>query len=507
MAQWPTSYPEHRIDMSTTRFLQIDRNRSQPIYQQIAEQIRVQIGEGRLPAGTQLPTVRQLAEQLDVTRVTIQNAYGELQADGWIESTVGRGTFVTASASNMDLLNAVTRSVTADSVMGNIHALSKIAGMRSFAYAKPDPAFFPKEDFWASLNSYANVLTDLMEYGPAQGDEALRIEIAAMLNDQQIAVLPDDIVVTNGVTQGLALATHSLAPAGSTVAVEQPVYLGMLHVVSAYQVQPVGVPLDAEGVRLDALEQVVREHQPRFLYTVTNFQNPTGRSYSAERRQALLTFAEQYKLPIVEDDTYGLLAYDGEPPLSLKAQDRHDWVIYLNGFSKVLMPGLRIGFMAAPPRFRDRIVSLRQAMDLSSSPMLQRVLAHFLHRGRLKVHLRRVLPHYKERRDAAIRALAAAMPEDATWTLPEGGFCCWVTLPRRARYENIYQDALEHGVAVTPGDVFLTEPDDAIHFRLCFSSLTTESIREGIAILGQLLHERRSIPTPPRPILNGLPLV
>jgi DNA-binding transcriptional MocR family regulator len=473
--------------MPFAQSLHIDRNRSQPLYRQIAEQIRVQIGEGQLPPGTQLPTVRQLAEMLGITRVTAQNAYGELQSSGWIESTVGRGTFVTASAQNDDLLAALGRRITPDSVMSQMQSITKIAGLRSFAYAEPDPRLFPVEDFWNSVNNQADVFVELMGYGSSQGDDLLRVELGAMLTEQGIYATPNDVMVTSGVSQGISLAIQCLAAAGSYVIVEQPVYLGMLHVLTTSGVQPIGVPLDSGGLRLDILEQMIKKYQPRFLYTVLSFQNPTGICVSTKRREELLALAARYNLPIIEDDVYGQLAFTEEHPVPLKALDKHGLVFYVSGFSKMLMPGLRMGYIVPPPHYLERLVSLRQALDLSQGLFEQRALANFLHRGRLKIHLRRVLPHYRERRDEMMRALRQIMPGDVHWTHPEGGFCTWVTLPHRHRNSDLYHSALEHGVAFTPGEVFLIEPDDALHLRLCFGRQTPEVIRDGIEILGRLL--------------------
>lgn len=474
--------------MAVSPFVHLDRAKHEPLYRQIAEQIKQQIGEGQLPYGTRLPTVRELARMLSVTKITVQNAYGELQAGGWIESTVGRGTYVTGAARNHDLIREVGRGVTADAVMINMPRMAQIAGMVSLAYAEPDPTYFPAEDFWRSLDAQAAHAASLFQYGAAQGDEALRIELAILLEERGIYASPADIIVTTGVSQGLSLVAHCLAGPGTAVAVEQPAYLGILHILSAVGAQCVGIPLDDEGLRLDVLEAAIAQHHPRFLYTMTNFQNPTGLCTSAERRRALLEMARRHGLLIVEDDTYSQLGYDVEVPTSLKAADTDGLVIYLSGFSKILMPGLRIGFMVAPSGMNDRLLSVRQAFDLCGPGVLQRALAHFLHRGKLKSHLRRVIPHYRERRDELMRALQSHMPADVTWTRPAGGFCCWLTMPDQPG--DLYQAALNRGVAFTPGETFLIAPSPQKHIRLCYGGQPPERIHEGVARLGELLRER-----------------
>ena len=500
--------------MSFAHLLQLNRQRSQPLYRQIAEQIRVQIGEGRLPAGTRLPTVRQLAEALGVTRVTAQNAYSELQANGLVESTVGRGTFVVGSPQTDELITAIVKEDTPDRAMNTMQLLDQIAGLRSFAYAEPDPGLFPLDDFRLAFNSMSETLQDLMLYGSPQGDPALRVEIATMLGEQGIACVPDDIIVTAGVSQGLALVTlaclddsnpHKITD-GSKIAVDQPVYLGLMRLLTTTQVQPVGVPWDSDGPRLDILEQAIVLDGIKFFYTSANFQNPTGYCMSESRRTALLAMADRYQLYIVEDDSYGQLDYGDTHLKSLKAVDKHERVIYLNGFSKIVMPGLRLGYVLAPPQLRERLSYMRRTLDLSGALYLQRAMAHFLHRGRLKVHLRRVLPRMRERRDALLQALQSTMPPGVQWTRPDGGFCCWLTLPP-GQYDDLYHLALRHGVAFTPGNAFLVESDGAVHMRLCFGRQSPENIAEGIAILAQLIRGNNPNATRLRSMQHDWPLV
>jgi DNA-binding transcriptional MocR family regulator len=477
----------------------VERQSKSPIYRQIAEQIRLQISDGRMPPGTQLPTVRELALLLSVTRLTVQNAYRDLQADGWVESTVGRGTFVTASADTQAILARVGRQKTPEHVMSDMNLLTRLAGVRSMAYAEPDQALYPMTDFMRFFDHPSSREVDLMQYGPPQGDEMLRVELVRLLAERGIAATPDDLLITGGVTQGLSLLTGSLTRPGDVVAVEQPVYLGMLHMLNVCGVIPACVPIDNEGICLDALDQVIQTQHPRFLYTIPSFQNPTGACMSSQRRRDLLEMARHYDLLVVEDDIYGLLAYDGAPPTPIKAFDTDDRVIYMSSMSKMLMPGLRIGYMVVPEKLRERLVLYRQAQDLSSPPMLQRALASFLHRGRFKAHLERVLPHYRARRDETLRTLAQKLPSSVIWSHPSGGFCCWVTLPRLPA--DFHQVALQHGVAFTPGEVFLVEPAQHSHLRVCFGGLGPELIREAITILGMLLDQSY---VPPAQRIRGL---
>lgn len=470
--------------------LELDRESSSPLYQQIVEQVKTQISDGRLPTGSRLPTVRQLAERLGVTRLTVHSAYSELQADGWVEATVGRGTFVKESAQTRHMLATVGRQITPDGVMEDMPRITQMPSLRSLAYADPDPALTHAEEFWASLIGLAGDKSALFQYNSSQGDAALRVEVAELLRERHLECVPEQIIITSGVSQGLALLTQALAQPGDAVAVEAPTYLGLLHILKSQGLRPIPIPLDEEGPRLDVLECVAVQERPRFFYTIPTFQNPTGICMSPRRRQEVVTLAERFGLMVVEDDLYARLAYDQPAPPPLKSLDRQGRVIYLDSLSKVLLPGLRIGFVVAPSPLHERLLSLRRAADLCGSPFVQRATADFLRTGKLRNHLRRVVPIYRERRDTLLRGMKRWMPEGVRWTRPEGGYCCWVTLPATPALNDLYHAALERGVAFTPGQVFLSEATPEHHMRLCFGSQPPEVIHESLSVLGNLIRER-----------------
>jgi DNA-binding transcriptional MocR family regulator len=479
--------------------LQLKRESNLALYQQIAEQIKDQIGDQRLPVGARLPTIRQLAQELGVTRVTVQNAYDELQSNGWIEATIGRGTYVSAKVQPQLALHAFTQQLTPDALISDILQINEVVGVRSMASASPDPQLFPLEEFWQAFDGLRSNAVAFSAYTSSQGVPELRIEIARLLAEQQIALTPDQILITSGVTQSLALVTQALCRSGDVILVEQPTYLGFLHTLKAQGVQPIGVPLDEEGPQLDVLERLVIQQRPRFFYTIPSFQNPTGVNMSLARRQALLALAERHGLLLVEDDIYARLSYEEPPLTSLKALDQAGLVVYVNSFSKTLMPGLRLGFVVAPSALQSRLLSLRRAMDLCSPPLLQFALARFLASGGYKRHLRRVLPIYGERRHALLAALRHQMPPSVTWSKPAGGYCCWLTLPHRHSMANLCQAALRQGWVFTPGDVFLTEASLHHHMRICFGQQSPTVIRHGIEMLSQLIRTQLAQEEHPSP--------
>jgi len=476
--------------------LQIDRGSKTALYQQIAEQIKDRIAGGGLPATTRLPPVRRLATEIGVTRLTVQNAYAELQSGGWVEATVGRGTFVSPQMRTA-LPGDGLGNPSPESVIRNIIHLEGVTGVRSLASASPDPRLFPADEFWAALSGQRDDLLRMTTYSPSQGDPTLRVALCEHLREQGIHASPDELLVTNGVSHGLALIARALTRPGDVALVEEPTYVGFLHSLKAHGLTPISVPMDEEGPDLTVLERLVVQQRPRFFYTVPTFQNPTGHCMSLGRRKELLALAKRHGLMLVEDDIYAQLAYDEPPPPSLKALDDEGLVVYASSFSKTFMPGLRLGYVMAQSPLAERLLSLRRADDLCGVALLQRALAHFLQDDGMKRHLRRVLPVYRQRRDAALNALQGAMPPGVVWTRPSGGFCTWLTLPEPYGFDGLQQAALEQGYAFAPGASFLAEPTARRHLRICFGNQPPETIQSGIELLARLIREQMErLPTP-----------
>ncbi|GAB4444381.1 MAG: PLP-dependent aminotransferase family protein [Chloroflexi bacterium OHK40] len=481
---------------------ELDRGSREPLYRQLATSVQQRIRSGALPPRTRLPTVRQLAQQLGVTRLTVHSAYAELQAGGWIEATVGRGTFVAERIEQLVLPPEAQLSgdVTPAGVMADLLRMSQLPGLLTLGRADPAPEHFPLRN-WQRATELALAAGggSLMIYTTAQGDLQLRATLAELVRERGFSAGPDEVMVTAGVTNGMSLAVTLLAPPGSTVLVEQPTYLGMLNILAARGVRVVGLPMDGEGLVIDALEEALRQERVAFLYTIPTFQNPSGVCMSVARRAALLELAERHKLTIVEDDIYGRLAYEGAATPALKADDRSGVVIYLSSFSKSLMPGLRMGYLVAAPALIKQLVPLRQAQDICSPLLTQRALSVFIEQGWLHSHIRRMVPRYRERRDALLRAMERHFPIGVTWTRPRGGFSCWVTLPAGFAETELYVSAISRGVAFAPGQVFSGGAPSGAHMRLCFGAEPPERLSDAIVTLGALLRERgthRDLPTP-----------
>ena len=467
--------------------IKIDRQKSQSLYQQIAEQIKTQISTGRLPAGARLPTVRQLARQLTVSRLTIQDAYGELKGQGWIEATVGRGTFVSSHSVPTMLAPSIGQTLSPVALMHDIMFIKHATGLRSLAVADPDSAFFPLDEFNSAVSQALSVGATLFHYGSTLGDSHLRVALSDWLLTQKIVAMPDTIMITNGAMHAFSLAVRTLAHAGDKVLIERPSFIGFLNVLRAHGIQPISVPLDEHGLSMSELERQIQEHRPRFICTIPNFHNPTGICMAMERRQQLLDLAQRYNTIIIEDDCYTSLAYDHPAPPHLKSLDVDGRVIHVGGFAKNLMPGLRLGYLVAPHDLLPAFMTIRHASDVCGAPLLQRAMAYFLEDGGLTRHLERTLPIYRRRRDATARALAKYIP-DAKWTLPHGGFSFWLLLPQQNDPGQVYRQALQQRLAILPGAAFFDDPQpQQTYFRLCFGNQSEAALEACIAQLGKLI--------------------
>ena len=461
-----------------------------PLYKQIVEQTGAGIRSGQLPPGTRLPTVRHLAKQLSVTQVTVHRAYKTLQGLGLIDATVGRGTFVQAPKPTIDplLLLGLNGEPELGSIIeaGQKHLVDRI----SLAIAEPDPDLYPATEFNRILRSLSRELPSLMGYGAAEGEPSLRFQIASMLEQRGINATPDDVIITSGSTHALALITRTVARPGDCVAVEQPTYFGFLSILRAQGLQPMGVPVGKDGPDLAALERILLRDRPRFFYTMPRHQNPTGYSISPQRRRDLLSLAEKYGLLLVEDDIFHPLTYGDSPCDPLKAADTSEQVAYVDSFSKVLLPGLRIGYMVPPPSLKQQLSRSLQIDTLGSPHLLQRALAEFLRRGLFVEHLKRVIPLYRERRNALLEALEHYMPEGVAWTRPEGGLCCWIELPEKGEFGDLYEACLARGILYTPAEVLMAQPTRRSYLRLTFGTEKPREIRHAVRIIAELIKQR-----------------
>jgi len=470
--------------------ISLDRENTMPLYRQIVAQVIARIEDGSLPVGTLLPPERKLADRLQVNRTTVVTAYRDLVATGMVEARVGRGTWVSDAVMDganppqpfawQTLFSATTERMR-DPVMRDMLAAMHQPGTIAFGTGAPAPELFPVDQFRQAMNEALGLQgTDLFVYGAVQGSLPLREALVAWMARGGIRTTAEQVVVLHGSQQGLDLIARVLLEPGDAVVVESPTYLGALPVFRGAGVRLLPVALDHDGMRMDLLEQILARHRPKFIYTLPTFQNPTGVTMPLARRHALLALAARYGVPIVEDDPYGELAYGDDPPPRLAALDRRGLVIYLSTMSKLFLPGLRLGWLTAPPPVAEAVTLVRQSVDVHPNSAMQHILQTFLARGWLAEHVATLRPAYRERRDAMLAALDRMAPAGMTWSEPAGGYFIWCRLPGGMRARTLAVEATREGVSFVTGESFSPSGGERDAIRLNFTGTSPAEITEGI---------------------------
>lgn len=360
----------------------------------------------------------------------------------------------------------------------------------SFAGGLPAPELFPIEEIGrAAQHVLATEGGRALQYGESEGFRPLREWIAAEMGRRGITAAADEVLVTSGSQQVLDLVGKVFLNPGDVVLTENPTYLAAIQAFQTMEARFVPVPTDAGGLVPDSLPDLIRQHRPKFLYTIPNFQNPTGVTLSAERRQRLARIAADEGLTILEDDPYGQLRYRGADIPPIKHWDTAGRVLYASTFSKTIAPGLRTGWVVAPPEVFSQLLILKQASDLHTSSLDQRIAHLFLTQSDPVAHIACIREVYGERFGIMDAALRAEMPDGFTWTQPEGGMFLWITGPAELDGLALLQRAIARQVAFVPGRDFFPGDGGRNHLRLNFSNATPERIREGVRRLAALCRE------------------
>ncbi len=332
-----------------------------------------------------------------------------------------------------------------------------------------------------------------LQYCIGQGLPALRTRLAALMAEEGVDADPEDVVITNGAQQALDLVAKVLIDPGDEIVIEAPAYVGALSAFSAYEPRYVQIPLDDEGMIVEELEDaLVKGARPKFVYTVPNFANPAGVTMSRPRRERLVALCREAGVPIVEDNPYGMLRFEGEPEPCLRTLDPHN-VIYLGTVSKVFSPGVRVGWSLAATGVTQRLILAKEAADLCSSSLSQLVTERYLAGDRWRENLTALVDIYRARRDAMLAALDDHFPADATWTHPHGGFYVWVTLPDYFDTQAMLAAAVDRRVAYVPGTAFYPDGRGKDRLRLAFCYPPEADVVEGVRRLGALLADEEEL--------------
>ncbi len=471
----------------------LDRDSIVPLYRQIYEHLREAILAGTLPESTRLPPERTMADRLEVNRSTVVHAYRELVNDGLIEQRVGSGSRVVPQlrGGQPERAAGVPWWITLPpwrvgefpNILGELAAKQE-AGRISFVQGVAPDEPSPLGELAKSFERVARDPRFVLSYGDSEGYEPLREAIAARLSARGAgAITARNVIVLTGSTQGIMVVAQSLAEPGDEIIVESPSYPGALQIFQINGLRAIGVPVDEDGMRVDHVEAILRTRRPRFIYTMPALHNPTNATMNADRRERLATIARRAGVPIVEDDPYGPLAAEPQPPLVSLAPDH---VVYLSTFSKTIAPSLRVGWLAAPRMILERLLLRKQAYDMATSLYVQAAIVDYLERG-YDAHVTQLREELLLRRKLADEAIAQYWPHAVRATGPPGGFYVWTTTPRDMRARALLDVAERLGASFLFGEAFFADSGGDHHFRLALTAVARSEIGEGIRRIGQAM--------------------
>lgn len=367
--------------------------------------------------------------------------------------------------------------------------LTELPEIISFAGGLPAPELFPIEE----MKKVCTKVLDsdgkaALQYSPTEGYPPLRKVISERMKYSGVEIEPENILITSGSQQGLEFSGKIFLNEGDTVICESPSYLGAINAFKAYLPRFAEVEMDENGMKMDELEKALKDNpNAKFIYTIPDFQNPSGITMSLERRKKIVELATQYNVPIVEDNPYGELRFEGERLPAIKHFDTTGMVVYLGTFSKTFAPGLRVGWVAASPEVVKKYILVKQGADLQSNSMTQREIVTFMEMYDLDEHIKKIIAVYSKRRDLMVKTMEKEFPKNVKFTYPNGGLFTWVELPEGVDAAVVMEKALKEKVAFVPGGSFYPNGGNENHFRLNYSNMPEDKIVEGITRLGKVL--------------------
>lgn len=498
----------------------IDKSASTAIYVQLRDVITCRIRSGVLPGGTRLPTVRALSKLLDVNNMTVARAFKELGKLGLIQGRGPRGTFICSnqpaalpeidtatSTEKRDLPRDLSELYDAqrDDTFARMLRASSRPGVVALTQAYPDVGAFDAAGYESAVKSVLSERPDhLYAYVPPDGLPSLRAALLRHVCGPRglSALEADEIVVTSGGQQSLALAAMTLLQPGDTVVVEQPTYFGALDLFRALNVRVVSVPMEADGPDMAVMERVVREAEPRLIFVIPTFHNPTGITTSLDKRKAILEVSRTHGVAILEDDCSSEMRFSGSAIPSIKAlSGPGDQVFYFASMGKVFVPGIRLGFLAPPRSSLAAVVRQKTLADLHTSPLLQASFEKFLNSGAAAASLEKTRRIYAEVLDRLSPRLERLRAVGTTCLVPDGGLNLWLTLPSDIDPIDLFYDCLQGNVSILLGRHFCVEDNGRQAIRLSFGLSNVEAVLAAVDVLEKAINSQRARLSPQFPVL------
>jgi len=478
----------------------LERDGEVSITQQLVDRISAAIESGELEPGAKLPPTRELAVEAGVNHLTAARVYRKLAELGYVSASVGRGTFVrvltpASSASRGDDWQAYAlpqdETSYAEQILADTFSLAGRDDVISLAIGWPAPSTYPTAEVARiAADVFAEEGGDALSYLPADGLFGLREQIAARGRTYGYAEDADEVVITSGAQQALALCAQATLEPGDVAVIESPTFVGMMTALRGTRARVIGVPVDEDGFDVDALERLLARHEVKVVGLQTACQNPTGRNLSEERRARLAELAIERNFFILEDRVYADMNFEGQFVRSLR-ELAPGHVLYVNSLSKVVGGGLRAGWVTARGPVRDRIAMLKLDNDFHTPTLIQHIAARWLATGAYERHVQETIPFYRARRDALLAALERHLAGEYHVDPPAGGHHLWVTLNRPLDERALYAEAARGGVTFTPGGAVTAERRSQTSFRLSYSLLDPEQLDEGVRRLARAIREVR----------------
>ena len=477
--------------------LTLDKSLPTALYSQLYTYLKSMIVEGTLLSDFRLPSIRELSKVLNINQITVVTAFKQLEREGYISSKPGSGSYVTK------ILPLSSNERQAESIMitDELYNQDDLSLMNSgqinlnehtinFASATPTPDLFPVEDFKVVLNEVLDRdKGNVFGYQDSQGFLPLRESICGILHNRQIHCPPENIQIISGAQQGIDIISKAFLRQGDYVVTESPTYTGAIAVFKSRGAEIADIEINEEGLNLSHLEHTLKKYKPKLIYTIPSFQNPTGYSYSAYKRTEILKLAEKYDAYIIEDDYVSDLDFEEKNFSPIKAQDCNDRVIFIKSFSKIFMPGLRLGFMISPSNILGNILEAKHTTDISTSGLLQRAFDLYIRSGYWDKHFQFMFKVYKERYDTLVKNLENNLPEAFSFYKPGGGLNIWINTPYGFPVNSLFKNAAANNIVFAPGKIFYSGnvPQRLNNLRLSFASVCNDEIEAGIKTLCEMI--------------------
>lgn len=478
--------------------IKLNRNSNTPLYIQLFNTISSMIDKGTLLSQTKLPSVRQMSSLLNVNTVTVVSCYKQLELRGYVYAKKSSGTYVSAILPPINKKSYMHKNVILDEIYpGDDISILNDDKIRfdentiNFASATPSSNLFPVEDFKLVLNEVLDRdMGNAFNYQDSQGYQPLRSSISSLLETHNVNCSKDDIIIISGAQQGIDIISKTLLKDGDYVITEKPTYRGAVAVFHSRRAIVTDVDLEEDGPNLNLLEYHLKNHRPKLIYTIPTFQNPTGISYSKNKREELVMLAEKYDAYIIEDDYVSELDFENKNFKPIISYDKSDRVIYLKSFSKIFMPGLRFGFMVVPPHLKKHILGAKHATDISTSGLIQRAFDLYIRKGLLNKHFHTMYETYKNRYTKLINALDTNKTEHFTYKKPGGGLNIWLHLPYGYMVNSLLEYTASNNIVFAPGRIFYSSsPTNLNNIRLSFAAVEENKIEIGVEKLCKLISQ------------------